>query len=132
TRRNRGRRRRGRRALHRGAARRALPARCILEVPIMSDTESKLPLPDLEKNAGVVMDAPASADAEPTTRSADDLEAVFDVPVKVSAVARRARMEVGDLLKLAPGAPVEIDRKGAPAHDISVTNRIEPPAEAGL
>ena len=90
----------------------------------MSDTESKLPLPDLEKNAGVVMDAPASADAEPTTRSADDLEAVFDVPVKVSAVLGRARMEVGDLLKLAPGVVLELDRKVGEAIDIYVNNRL--------
>src|SRR5262249_58568357 len=117
-RRYRGRGRRGRRALHRGAARRALPARCILEVPIMSDTESKLPLPDLEKNAGVVMDAPPSADAEPTTRSADDLEAVFDVPVKVSAVLGRARLEVGDPLKLAPRALPEPVRHGGAAHHL--------------
>jgi len=90
----------------------------------MSDTESKLPLPDLEKNAGAVMDATTIADAEPATRGADDLEAVFDVPVKVSAVLGRARMEVGDLLKLAPGAVLELDRKVGEAIDIYVNNRL--------
>ena len=40
----------------------------------------------------------------PVNRGAADLEAVFDVPVQVSAVLGRARMEVGNLLKLGPGA----------------------------
>ena len=40
--------------------------------------------------------------ARPRARAAD-LEAVFDVPVQVSAVLGRARMDVGELLKLGPG-----------------------------
>ena len=93
----------------------------------MSDSDSKLPLPDLEKGgmppgAG---DAPLSpADSEPLSRSAADLEAVFDVPVKVSAVLGRARMEVGDLLKLGPGAVLELDRKVGEAIDIYVNDRL--------
>jgi flagellar motor switch protein FliN len=91
----------------------------------MSDTD-KLPLPDLEKN-GVMpppADPSASADSEPLSRGAADLEAVFDVPVKVSAVLGRARMEVGDLLKLAPGAVLELDRKVGEAIDIYVNDRL--------
>jgi flagellar motor switch protein FliN len=57
-------------------------------------------------------------------RGAADLEAVFDVPVKVSAVLGRARMEVGELLKLAPGAVLELDRKVGEAIDIYVNNRL--------
>ena len=57
-------------------------------------------------------------------RSAADLEAVFDVPVKVSAVLGRARMEVGELLKLGPGAVLELDRKVGEAIDIYVNNRL--------
>jgi flagellar M-ring protein FliF len=67
--------------------------------------------------------APAG-DAEAPSRSAADLEAVFDVPVKVSAVLGRARMEVGDLLKLGPGAVLELDRKVGEAIDIYVNNRL--------
>jgi flagellar motor switch protein FliN/FliY len=91
----------------------------------MSDTD-KLPLPDLEKNGAVppIADAPASAGSEPVSRAAADLEAVFDVPVKVSAVLGRARMEVGDLLKLAPGAVLELDRKVGEAIDIYVNDRL--------
>ena len=96
----------------------------------MSDTidtndDSKLPLPDLENNPGVVSDVTAlAADAEQTARGAADLEAVFDVPVKVSAALGRARMEVGELLRLGPGAVLELDRKVGEAIDIYVNNRL--------
>jgi flagellar motor switch protein FliN/FliY len=91
----------------------------------MSDTDGKLPLQDLEGNAMPVGDPTAlAAEAEVTNRTADDLEAVFDVPVKVSAVLGRAHMEVGDLLKLGPGAVLELDRKVGEAIDIYVNNRL--------
>src|SRR3954463_8628609 len=71
----------------------------------MSD-EAKLALPDLENGEAPPLMDPGvfgnASDAESTTRGAADLEAVFDVPVKVSAVLGRARMEVGELLKLGP------------------------------
>jgi flagellar motor switch protein FliN/FliY len=57
-------------------------------------------------------------------RSAADLEAVFDVPVQVSAILGRARMEVGDLLKIGPGTVLELDRKVGEAIDIYVNNRL--------
>ena len=57
-------------------------------------------------------------------RIAADLEAVFDVPVQVSAVLGRARMEIGDLLKLGPGSVLELDRKVGEAIDIYVNNRL--------
>ena len=51
----------------------------------MSDNDGKVPLPDLENNGAAMsaQDAAAAmaADNEPTTRTADDLVAVFDVPV---------------------------------------------------
>jgi flagellar motor switch protein FliN/FliY len=92
----------------------------------MSD-DSKLPLPDLEKDTGLVPPvdpAVSGADSETPTRGAADLEAVFDVPVQVSAVLGRARMEVGDLLKLGPGTVLELDRKVGEAIDIYVNNRL--------
>jgi flagellar motor switch protein FliN/FliY len=93
----------------------------------MSDTEPKVPLPDLESGGQVpAADAGTLApDAgEPSTRGAADLEAVFDVPVQVSAVLGRARMEVGELLRLGPGAVLELDRKVGEAIDIYVNNRL--------
>ncbi|MEJ2435600.1 MAG: FliM/FliN family flagellar motor switch protein, partial [Pseudolabrys sp.] len=83
----------------------------------MSDTENdnnEVPLPDLEgggETPAVTEGAAPAADDDETSRGAADLEAVFDVPVQVSAVLGRARMDVGDLLKLGPGAVLELDRK---------------------
>jgi flagellar motor switch protein FliN len=89
----------------------------------MSD-DAKVPLPDLEAG-GAPADAAVAAEPEgPTTRVAEDLEAVFDVPVQVSAVLGRARMEIGDLLKLGPGTVLELDRKVGEAIDIYVNNRL--------
>ena len=56
--------------------------------------------------------------------TAADLEAVFDIPVQVSAVLGKARMQVSGLLKLGRGAVVELDRKVGEAIDIYVNNRL--------
>ncbi len=63
---------------------------------------------------------------EPTEplRTVQDLEAVYDVPVQVSAVLGKATMEVSQLLKLGRGAVVELDRKVGEAIDIYVNNRL--------
>jgi flagellar motor switch protein FliN len=57
-------------------------------------------------------------------RSARDLEAVYDIPVRVSAVLGKANMQVNQLLKLGRGAVVELDRKVGEAIDIYVNNRL--------
>ena len=53
-----------------------------------------------------------------------NLEAVFDIPVQVSAVLAKATMQVHQLLKLGRGAVVELDRKVGEAVDIYVNNRL--------
>ena len=57
-------------------------------------------------------------------RSARDLEAVYDVPVQVSAVLGKSTLQVNQLLKLGRGAVVELDRKVGEAIDIYVNNRL--------
>ncbi|MCP1334920.1 flagellar motor switch protein FliN [Futiania mangrovi] len=57
-------------------------------------------------------------------RKATDLAQVHDVPVRVSAVLGRARMEVGDLVNLGKGSVVELDRKVGEPVDIVVNNRL--------
>src|SRR5258705_12327063 len=89
--------------------------------------ETKMTLPELDPNADVVQrgdEASLAANADDSSRSAADLEAVFDVPVQVSAVLGRARMDVGELLKVGPGAVLELDRKVGEAIDIYINNRL--------
>jgi flagellar motor switch protein FliN/FliY len=64
---------------------------------------------------------PGAERAAPPMR---DLEAVYDIPVQVSAVLGRATMQVSQLLKLGRGAVVELDRKLGEAVDIYVNNRL--------
>jgi flagellar motor switch protein FliN/FliY len=63
-------------------------------------------------------------DIPDTPRSARDLEAVYEIPVTVSAVLGKATMQVNQLLKLGRGAVVELDRKVGEAIDIYVNNRL--------
>ncbi|WPB85193.1 flagellar motor switch protein FliN [Sediminicoccus rosea] len=66
----------------------------------------------------------APADGERAPPPPRDLEAVYDIPVQVSAVLGRATMQVSQLLKLGRGAVVELDRKLGEAVDIYVNNRL--------
>jgi flagellar motor switch protein FliN/FliY len=70
------------------------------------------------------MPAPVSTAGDPGSRTARDLEAVYDIPVTVSAVLGRSTMQVSQLLKLGRGAVVELDRKLGEAIDIYVNNRL--------
>jgi flagellar motor switch protein FliN/FliY len=93
----------------------------------MADSDSKVPLPNLD-DAAAPPDTLAAdqdiSDSGQVARAAVDLEAVFDVPVQVSAVLGRARMDIGDLLTLGPGTVLELDRKVGEAIDIYVNNRL--------
>ena len=60
----------------------------------------------------------------PGHRATRDLEAVYDIPVTVSAVLGKTTMQVSQLLKLGRGAVVELDRKLGEAIDIYVNNRL--------
>ncbi|MFT6658286.1 flagellar motor switch protein FliN [Maritalea sp.] len=57
-------------------------------------------------------------------KTADDLEAVFDVPVRISAVLGRTKMAVSDLLEMDAGSVVELDRQVGEAIDIYVNQRL--------
>lgn len=56
--------------------------------------------------------------------SASDLEPLYDVPVTVSAVLGRSKMEVSDLLRMDSGKVIELDRKVGEAVDIFVNGRL--------
>jgi len=91
----------------------------------MADEEN-LELDELESEAnnGAGADMPAADDDTGRPRGASDLEAVYDIPVQVSAVLGKATMQVNQLLKLGRGAVVELDRKVGEAIDIYVNNRL--------
>jgi flagellar motor switch protein FliN len=90
----------------------------------MSDTDAQVPLPDLNAADAQVADDIAYNEDENAARIAADLEAVFDVPVQVSAVLGRSKMDVGELLQLGPGTVLELDRRVGEAIDIYVNNRL--------
>ena len=52
------------------------------------------------------------------------LEALYDVPVKLSAVLGKTTMQVNQLLKLGRGAVIELDRKVGEPIDIYVKDRL--------
>ncbi len=96
----------------------------------MSDNED-LNLTDLDSGDSPVATEPPAGDLEPAAgedgeqgHTAADLEAVFDIPVQVSAVLGKARIQVSGLLKLGRGAVIELDRKVGEAIDIYVNNRL--------
>ena len=90
----------------------------------MSDTDGQVPLPDLNATDAPSIDDIAYNEDEQASRVAADLEAVFDVPVQVSAVLGRSKMDIGELLKLGPGTVLELDRRVGEAIDIYVNNRL--------
>lgn len=56
--------------------------------------------------------------------NSDDLKAVYDVPVEVSAVLGKASMQIGQVLKLSRGAVIELDRMIGESIDILVNDRL--------
>lgn len=77
-----------------------------------------------EMELGELTDPSVTAPDVSGPRTARDLEAVYDIPVTVSAVLGKATMQVAQLLKLGRGAVVELDRKLGEAIDIYVNNRL--------
>ena len=72
------------------------------------------------------MDAPARDGGVPEQgeKSAADLEAVFDVPVRISVVLGRTKMAVSELLRLDTGTVIELDRQVGEAVEIFVNDRL--------
>ena len=90
----------------------------------MSNNDGQVPLPDLNGPLPPTGTEVSYNEDEYASRVAADLEAVFDVPVQVSAVLGRSKMDVGELLKLGPGTVLELDRRVGEAIDIYVNNRL--------
>ena len=92
------------------------------------DEKGNLELTDLESDQPEPQSAQANNEKDPNAQkpptNAKELEAVYDIPVQVSAVLGKASMQVSQLLKLGRGAVVELDRKVGEAIDIYVNNRL--------
>lgn len=73
--------------------------------------------PTVDQKAERVRDEPVQGGAS------QDMEAIYDVQVKVQAILGRATLEVGELLRLRPGDVVPLDRRIGEAIDIYVNNR---------
>ncbi len=78
----------------------------------MSDTKDGLNLNDLTGGSG----------GEAAVQR--DLDAIYEIPVQVTAVLGKSTMPVNQLLKLGRGAVVPLDRKVGEAIDIYVNNRL--------
>ncbi|MDX1738330.1 MAG: flagellar motor switch protein FliN [Alphaproteobacteria bacterium] len=89
-----------------------------------ADSSGEMNLQKLEAESvlGEALDPRAAELALPS--GARDLEAVYEIPVQVSAVLGKSHMQVSQLLKLGRGAVVELDRKVGEAIDIYVNNRL--------
>ena len=79
-------------------------------------------LDDVPDDGGSSHQVPPDNSRPPT--NAKELEAVYDIPVQVSAVLGTATMQVSQLLKLGRGAVAELERKVGEAIDIYVNNRL--------
>ncbi len=79
-------------------------------------------LDNAEEDSRPLQSSAGEAVKPPT--NAKELEAVYDIPVQVSAVLGTATMQVSQLLKLGRGAVVELERKVGEAIDIYVNNRL--------
>lgn len=98
----------------------------------MSENEKELNLPEFEPDAEAettepktpTANAPPAQVDETETKVAADLEPVFDVPVNISAVLGKTQLDVNQLLQLAPGSVLELDRKVGEAIDIYVNSRL--------
>ncbi|NND54966.1 MAG: flagellar motor switch protein FliN [Gammaproteobacteria bacterium] len=57
-------------------------------------------------------------------QSEPDIDVILDVPVTLSLEVGRAKMSVGDLLRLNQGAVVELDRKAGDPLDVLVNGAL--------
>lgn len=87
-----------------------------LELDEMSENTSETEEPILKKESGL--------DNFEIPNSASDLEAVYDIPVKVSAILGKTKIKVSQLLKINKGTIIELDKKVGEAIDIYVNNNL--------
>lgn len=75
-------------------------------------------------DAPISQDDLGAGDFDPENVSEKDVDAIYDIPVQISAVLGKSSMQVSQLLKLGRGAVVELDRRVGEAVDIYVNDRL--------
>lgn len=102
----------------------------------MSDAKEKLDLDDLASTAEAdgadieisddALDDAVQAEsfAQEADNPVEQLEAIYDVPVQISAVLGKASMPISQLIRLGRGAILELDRKVGESIDVVVNNRL--------
>lgn len=85
----------------------------------MSNSDDSVTFEEMTANGGSGGAAPAAGE-----KTAADLEAVFDVPVRISVILGRARIPVASLMKMDVGSVVELDRQVGEAVDIYINDRL--------
>ena len=88
------------------------------------EEQNKEAEPGLDPNSTEGSSDTSQEESSDLPQTSKDLEAVYDIPVQVSAVLGKSTMQVSQLLKLGRGAIVELDRKVGEAIDIYVNNRL--------
>lgn len=90
----------------------------------MASEHDLLPRLDAANAVSDALPARRLSDGPVTSKTAADLEQVFDVPVTVSAVLGNATLPVGEVMRLAPGAVIALDRRIGEAIDVYVNDRL--------
>lgn len=96
----------------------------------MTDDPAGVPALDIDTPIDAGDTAPAfeefgdPAGAGATMAGNASLAAVGDVPVRVQAVLGRARLPVGDLLRMRAGTVIELDRRVGEPVEVFVNNRL--------
>ena len=93
----------------------------------MSAGNEPIGLEDFATSAAPEQPADTTAQDDAAAKAAaggSQMEAVYDIPVKITAVIGTATMPVSQLLRLGRGAVVELDKKLGEAVDIYANNRL--------
>ena len=98
----------------------------------MSDENQTAAEPDLEASIDAATDAVSIQSAEfgeidgaaSGTGNPIGMDALMEVPVRVTVRIGRANLELGDLVKLGPGSLVPLDREAHEPADVLVNGKV--------
>jgi len=87
-------------------------------------TEAERQAADRDRSAPLATSSEEAAARTAAAPRGEDLGAVYEIPVQLSAVLGKTTLPVSQLLRLGRGAVVELDRKVGEPIDILVNNRL--------